>query len=173
MPTQVSSDNKKSVISEFKKAIRALGIYHGYAKGDIFISKGHAYIGEVAARLSGGFMSGFTYPYATGIDLMNLALDIATDCFKENLTPMWEKCSIERSIICHQSGIITKIKGIEKIKQEISVKDVFLHYSLGQIVSPPKNNVEKGGSIILVGETYQQVKASADRVMKEIEIIFQ
>ena len=170
MPSQVLADTKSKIVAGFKQAIYALGIRHGYAKGDIFFNKGQVYIGEVAARLSGGFMSGFTYAYSTGLDLMDLALDIAMDCFAENPKPRWEKGSIEKAIICHQPGKIAEIKGIDQVKKEPGVKDVFVHYHPGQVISPPKNNVEKGGHVIVVGETYEKARSLSDWALGKIKV---
>ncbi len=57
-----------------KQGIRALGITIGCAKGDIKITPKGAMMGELAARLSGGFMSAYTYPYATGVNLIRASI---------------------------------------------------------------------------------------------------
>jgi len=60
-----------------EEGIKALGINMGCAKGDIKITSDGPKIGELAARLSGGFMSAYTYPLSTGVDLMRAAIEIA------------------------------------------------------------------------------------------------
>ena len=45
---------------EFEKGVKALGLSWGAAKGDVKYSRGRAVIGEIASRLSGGYMSGWT-----------------------------------------------------------------------------------------------------------------
>ncbi|MFN4245373.1 MAG: acetyl-CoA carboxylase biotin carboxylase subunit family protein, partial [Brevinematia bacterium] len=58
MPTNLPRGIVDIALEEFKRAIIAVGIVNGAAKGDIKISlDGTPYIGEIASRLSGGFMS--------------------------------------------------------------------------------------------------------------------
>ena len=170
MPSQSSMQVKDKIINEFKKAIKSLGIQHGYAKGDIFFDGDKAYVGEVASRLSGGFMSGFTYPYSTGINLTSLAIDIATNSFKQNPKPLWKKCSIERGIIASGTGIIKSIKGTSKVRRREGVKDVFIKYVIGQHISSPKNNVEKGGNIIVEGNTHREADALSKWALDKIKV---
>ena len=59
------------------KAMRALGIHTGAAKGDLKISPEGIKVGELAARLSGGFMSSHTYPLYSGVNLLKAAVEIA------------------------------------------------------------------------------------------------
>lgn len=74
MPACIDEEKRTALIEAFAQGIAALGLTHGAAKADIkWTSKGPM-IGEIAARLSGGYMSGWTYPYASGLDLTEAAL---------------------------------------------------------------------------------------------------
>jgi len=77
MPSALSDDVLRQAREVMKKGIRALGITIGAAKGDIKITKNGPMIGELAARLSGGFMSAYTYPLSTGVNLMRAVIEIA------------------------------------------------------------------------------------------------
>jgi len=70
LPSNLTEDKKRDAIKVFKQGIKALGITLGAAKGDIKLTSKGPMIGEIAARLSGGFMSAYTYPYATGVRLL-------------------------------------------------------------------------------------------------------
>ena len=58
MPSILPDKVLENAVDVFKQAIRAIGINIGAAKGDVKITKDGAKIVEIAARLSGGFMSG-------------------------------------------------------------------------------------------------------------------
>ena len=77
LPSAASDRVKHELVSTFALGVRALGLRHGVAKADIKYTKRGAMIGEIAARLSGGYMSGWTYPYASGVALTTLALRVA------------------------------------------------------------------------------------------------
>ncbi len=64
IPSQCSLEMQKDALNILEKAALSLGIINGVCKGDIIFHHKKAYIGECAARLSGGYMSGWTIPYA-------------------------------------------------------------------------------------------------------------
>jgi biotin carboxylase len=91
MPTGFPPEDQESMLETFKAAVRALGIAgkgrRGAAKGDIKLSPAGPMIGEVAARLSGGYMSGWTYPYSSGVEPIRGAIEAALGRRPENLAP--------------------------------------------------------------------------------------
>lgn len=71
--------NKWQIIETFVKGVKALGLSCGAAKGDMKWVEGRgAMVGEIAGRLSGGYMSGWTFPLASHFPLTREALKIAT-----------------------------------------------------------------------------------------------
>ncbi|MBQ2529991.1 MAG: ATP-grasp domain-containing protein, partial [Treponema sp.] len=77
MPTSIDEDRRRELILTFVRGIQALGLTCGVAKADIKYTENGPMIGEIAARLSGGYMSGWTYPYASGLNLTREAMLIA------------------------------------------------------------------------------------------------
>ena len=67
MPSQCSAKMKGELVETFKKGIKALGLTNGVAKADIKYTEKGPMIGEIAGRLSGGYMSGWTFPYSSGV----------------------------------------------------------------------------------------------------------
>ena len=106
MPSALPKKVLDRAVRVMKQGIRALGIDIGAAKGDIKLTPEGPEIGELAARLSGGYMSGFTYPLATGVDLMSAAIRSPWANIPGDLTPRWNRVSAERAII-PRAGRIT------------------------------------------------------------------
>ena len=77
LPSKVDLKIKNELIATFALGIKALGLTCGVAKADIKYTKNGPMIGEIAARLSGGYMSGWTFPYASGMNLTEEAMKIA------------------------------------------------------------------------------------------------
>ena len=113
MPSMLPANQLKDAVRVFKEGIRALGIDIGAAKGDIKITKSGAKVVEIAARLSGGFMSAYTYPYSSGVNLIHNAIDICLGLAPHNLVPTKNCVSIEKAII-PETGIVKKIIGIDR-----------------------------------------------------------
>ncbi|TFG65038.1 MAG: ATP-grasp domain-containing protein, partial [Spirochaetales bacterium] len=74
IPSVLDDKTRDRIVEVFTAAALALGIDNGAAKGDVKLSPEGPVIGEIAARLSGGYMSGWTYPYASGVPLTEAAL---------------------------------------------------------------------------------------------------
>ena len=105
-------------------------------------------IGEIAGRLSGGYMSGWTYPYASGVNLTMEAMKIALGLGKT--LPSEIECnavSHERAFISIP-GVVSVIYGEDKAVASPFVKNVFFRVKEGSRVDFPRNNVEKCGNVI-------------------------
>ncbi|WP_029410263.1 ATP-grasp domain-containing protein [Treponema pedis] len=92
IPSAHSEEETEELIRVFKLGIKALNLTHGAAKGDIFLrkkdkktGKRYACVGEIAARLSGGYMSGWTVPYSSTFNVTRAAIRLALGEFPEEL----------------------------------------------------------------------------------------
>ncbi len=169
MPSALPESNLKDAIDVMKQGIKALGITIGAAKGDIKVTKKGAMIGELAARLSGGFMSAYTYPLSSGVDLMKAVIEVALGQEPGNLEPVFNRVSIERAIIC-KPGTVKKISGLEEALKVPGIEAIFLNIKEGDIVVMPTSNVEKSGNIIAVGDTLAEAEASIAKCKELLKI---
>lgn len=180
MPAILEEDKYNQLVSVFALGAKSLGLTTGAAKADIKWTKNGPMIGEIAGRLSGGYMSGWTYPYASDINLTKQGILIA--CGKEpeqliknrisvKFQPS-EKCKNAEKpyelfqIPCKRTSaerawmsIPGTVEYIENI-QEFTDKAVFdtlprATVSLGSKVDFPRNNIEKCGNIISVSHNHQ------------------
>lgn len=175
IPSIKSKEECDELIRVFFLGIKALGLTNGAAKGDIFLRKADpqkngkrtACVGEIAARLSGGYMSGWTVPYSSGFDVTKAAVKIALGEPVDEL-PNSEaaRFSAERAWIS-VPGIIKKIYGLEEARSTKNIKDVLPRLFEKDETVFPKNNVEKCGNVLSSAESYDRaVKASMEAVQK-------
>ncbi|MGI5079968.1 ATP-grasp domain-containing protein [Treponema denticola] len=183
IPSIKGKEECDELIRVFFLGIKALGLTNGAAKGDIFLRKADsqkngkrtACVGEIAARLSGGYMSGWTVPYSSGFDVTKAAVKIALGEPVDEL-PNSEaarfsaeraaRFSAERAWIS-VPGIIKKIYGLEEARSTKNVKDVLPRLFEKDEAVFPKNNVEKCGNVLSSAENYDEaVKASMEAVQK-------
>ncbi len=171
MPSNLPEAKQRAAVNVMKKGIKALGITIGAAKGDMKLTSKGPMIGEIAARLSGGFMSGYTYPFSTGVNLISAAIKIALGQVPtlSELKPKMKMVAVEKAII-PQTGSIISIFGIEKVKKIKGIKELFLRVKKGDILRTPTSNVEKAGNIIGVGKTRKEALSIADSAIKTIKI---
>ena len=187
MPTQIDWKQRREIIETFAKGVKALGLTEGAAKGDIKYTEKGAMIGEIAARLSGGYMSGWTYPYAADVNLTEQALLIATgkepnellqkrvrlevneDCPFEIYDLPCAKASVERAWISIP-GVIKEVIGLDDVKKIEGIKDVLPRNKVCDKVDFPRNNVQKCGNVISVAHTFEEAQKIAHNAIRGITL---
>jgi len=191
MPSKCEKKIKDELIATFALGIKALGLTCGVAKADIKYTKNGPMIGEIAARLSGGYMSGWTFPYSSECFLTKEALKIACGLepdfllknrMKLNYNPhesvkdfeqpfeLFEikskHVSAERAWVSIP-GKIKKITGYELAQNVKYVKNLFPRVKEGDKVNFPRNNVEKCGNIISLADDFDgALKACYEAINK-------
>ena len=186
MPTVIETEKQQAMLNTFRSGIRALGIAGadniGAAKGDIKLTAKGPMIGEIAARLSGGYMSGWTYPYSSGALPIKGAILAAMGRKPEGLIPTKEWTCAERAFISIP-GTVKSISGIEQARGLPNVKDLFLRITEpqpspqgegspleGSKVSFPENNVTKCGNIIAAAPQRAAAIEAAEAAARSILI---
>jgi biotin carboxylase len=148
----------------FRRGVEALGITDGAAKGDIFSTPHGAVVGEIAARLSGGYMSGWTCPYARGVDITEEAMNIAMGIAPAPLEAKRSWTSAERAFISIP-GAAEEITGIETALDIPGVQDIFTRIEPGSPLKFPENNVEKCGNIISALPGHEAAVKAAEKAV--------
>ncbi len=149
-PCDVDETARRQMFDLLLAAADALGVKSGAVKGDIFYGPDGPLIGEVAARLSGGFMSGWTFPMSSGVNPAIGAIQIALgqeliqDFDPGYFTSVTELPVNERGLIS-VPGTVSRIVMPENLPEEVLF---FPSVSPGSRVNFPRNNVEKCGNLI-------------------------
>ncbi|MBR4374704.1 MAG: ATP-grasp domain-containing protein [Treponema sp.] len=194
LPTKVDSKIKNELIATFALGIKALGLTCGVAKADIKYTKNGPMIGEIAARLSGGYMSGWTFPYSSGMNLTEEAMKIAVgkepdyvianrralpwaphDSVKGAEQP-FEIYEMKSNLVSAERawisipGKVKEIYGYDDVKMIYGVRDVLPRAKVGDKVDFPRNNVEKCGNIIAVALSHDSAYRAAEDAVSSITL---
>ena len=173
MPASLDAGSADILLEAFKDGVCALGLVgrdsFGAAKGDLKLTSRGPRIGEIAARLSGGYMSGWTYPYASGVEVTRGAILAALGQVPQNLRPIRSWTSAERAFISIP-GAVRSIHGVEEAGALPQVKDVFLRVQPGGRVTFPENNVAKCGNVITAAAVRETAVNAADSAVRTIRI---
>ena len=184
MPSAADEKKRRELILTFVRGIKALGLTAGVAKADIKYTAEGPMIGEIAARLSGGYMSGWTYPYASGMNLTKQALMISLGLEPEELLKKRVKLDIEGApcgiyeVPCSctsaerawisMPGTIKEIYGFEKCALHPFIKNCMSRTKKGDRVDFPRNNVEKCGNVISLSEDYALAVSNAEDAVSDV-----
>ena len=171
MPTVIEEGKQAAMLETFRRGIRALGLAGekniGAAKGDIKLTSQGPMIGEIAARLSGGYMSGWTYPYSSGAYPIKAAILAAMGREPEGLVPTKNWTCAERAFISIP-GTVKQVTCVNNAQNMPFVKDVFSRIAEGVKVSFPENNVTKCGNIIACAPRKEDAVAAAETAAESI-----
>jgi biotin carboxylase len=169
IPSALDPGAMEKLLEVFKAGIRALGINLGAAKGDLKLTPRGPMIGEIAARLSGGYMSGWTYPYSSGVEPAAGAIMVCMGKKPEDLSPRKFWTSAERAFISIP-GRINSIYGIKKARDIPRIKDIFFQAEPGSRVRFPENNVSKCGNVISAAPNREEAVQAAENAARSILI---
>lgn len=152
MPSALPREMIEDACDVMRRGIKALGLEIGAAKGDIKVTSKGAMVGEIASRLSGGFMSSHTYPLSTGVSSIKAAIEIALGSKPTDIEPRFQKVAAERAVFC-DPGQVRRIAGLDAAKAAEGVADVVVNVRPGDYVHPPTCNLDKPMNVITVAET--------------------
>ncbi|MCK9168907.1 MAG: ATP-grasp domain-containing protein [Treponema sp.] len=194
MPTGVEPLKRSELIAVFALGVKALGLTCGAAKADIKYTGKGPMIGEIAARLSGGYMSGWTYPYASGCNLTEQALLIACGQKPVYLEQHRIPVKFEPPVSCRGQqapfelyevlsaetsaerawisipGVVSDVIGIDHAASVAGVKNVFPRSQRGTHVDFPRNNVQKCGNVIALAGERGDAVAAAEKAVSSIVV---
>ncbi|MGP1458502.1 MAG: ATP-grasp domain-containing protein [Treponema sp.] len=193
MPCAIDETKRRELIAAFALGVKALGLTHGAAKADIKYSAHGPVIGEIAARLSGGYMSGWTFPYASDLNLTAQGILIAAGMQPAELesrrvpvdfTPPSSCAHAEKPFDLYEvpctdfsaerawisiPGTIARIEGLEEAAAVPFVENVFPRpVKAGDAVDFPRNNVEKCGNVITRAPAREQAVLAAETAVSKI-----
>ena len=112
LPSNLPESIQQEVFGVMEKGIKALGITLGASKGDIKITPDGPKIGEMTARMSGGFHCQYTDPLATGMNSIKAAVHLAIGepVDMNDLTPKWRRTAVESGRYLQSQGSFVRYR---------------------------------------------------------------
>ena len=171
IPTVLDDAQKKLVEREFEKAARALGIDWGPAKGDmIFGTDGRAYVIEVAARLSGGNFCYDKVPWSTGVDIVDILVDMAVgnEVDPARFAPTRNLATSQRYFF-PAAGTIRQIDGLAAARALPHIRKVDVWAGPGEKIAAAQNHPSRVGYVISCAPTRQEAVAAAEEAVARVQ----
>jgi biotin carboxylase len=171
IPTLLDDADRVLVEVEFEKAARALGIDWGPAKGDmIFGDDGRAYVIEIAARLSGGNFCYDKVPWSTGVDIVDILVDMAVGnpIDPARFTPTRSLATSQRYFFPHP-GTIREIEGVTAAQGLPHIRKVDVWARTGETVAAAENHPSRVGYVISCAPTREEAVAAAQAAVARVQ----
>ncbi|PIR83400.1 hypothetical protein COU19_00365 [Candidatus Kaiserbacteria bacterium CG10_big_fil_rev_8_21_14_0_10_56_12] len=173
IPTVLPDDKKRLVEEHFEKAVRALGIDWGPAKCDLILgTDGKVYIIEIAARLSGGNFCYDKVPWSTGVDIVDILIDMAVgnDVDPQRFVPTKHMATSQRYFF-PPPGTVTDILGVDEALKLPHIKKIDIWVKKGDIVPPAINHPSRIGYVIALTDTLDEAVSAAEKAVNTIRFV--
>jgi biotin carboxylase len=167
-PINLSKKKLKNISDLVIRAGRSLGIKKGIVKGDVVFHKNKPYVIEIATRLSGGWMSSHQIPYATGVDILKLAIQLSLGKkINLNLIKIQKKKSVAIRYLFPKENSNFKIK--KKIKPNKYIKKFMIYLKKNEIVQKFSDHTKRAGFVIASAHSKKKAVIEATKFIKIIQ----
>jgi len=170
-PTALDPATARAVRQTAVDAARALGIVNWTAKGDIVVGPDGPVVIEMAARLSGGWMSSDQIPLATEVDFLGAAIELALGHTpsREALKPK-ESTGVAIRYAFPEPGVVRSVGEVSALAALPYVHRIGVFVSVGDRVEAPTDHTKRAGFAITSGATAAEAVTRADDVIARLGI---
>lgn len=172
-PTCLSEKNVVGIIRLVERAIEALGIDFGAAKGDIILHEGKPFILEMASRTSGGWFSSGSIPIGTGVNALVplLQMSMGENPNLDLLQPSRNVGCAQRYWIPKEGGVLKSVTGLDRAAQMDGVKMFNSFFpDLGSRINRATNHAERFAQVICTAPTRDQAIQYAEAAIASIRV---
>ncbi len=186
IPACLSPHIQSKALKVLLNAAVALGIKKGAIKGDLIVVGKDVYIAELAARPSGGYMSGWTSMYGEGNSPLVSFLSSGTRQVLDDTVPSFERayknshkasntpisgtsCCAERAIMS-VPGVVTSVGYAKNETIPSWCKHIFFGVTPGEAIQFPVNNVGKVGNIIISAPQHSSLPSRILLILSKLDV---
>ena len=169
-PSILNDKQRRQVSNLAEQAAAAMGISSGIAKGDMVLTPDGPKVIEMAARLSGGWMSSDQIPAATGVDIVGAAIKLALG---EPLTLDDYQATQYRGVAIRYffppQGRLHSIHNAEEAAAQEGVYRLGFFASPGDQLAEVTNHTQRAGYVITLGDNCAEAVAKAQQVVDSVQ----
>ena len=168
-PSALPLPAQRQISNVAMDAGRAMGIVSGNVKGDMVWTDRGPYVIEIAARLSGGWMSTDQIPLGTDVDLIGCSIRLALGekVPAEDIRPRWHR-GVAIRYFFPSPGRVTAIEGAEAFARVPWVHRLGFFVEPGELVQPITDHTKRAGFVITTGATREEAVDRAQSVVVEV-----
>lgn len=168
IPAPIHPTLREQIANEVDMALQAIGIQMGIFHVEVFVSNNQVIIGEVHARPGGDFIE-LLVESALSIEYYGLAFDqqLGLPLHLENIN---SKRFAAIQFLLPSPGIVTKIDGLNKLRNHPNVKRIDISLEEGSVIPEVTSSFTRSGSFIVEAESYCEVRELTEELLSCIKI---
>ena len=171
LPTRLPLDIQDQARDVVTQAAVALGLDIGVVKGDLVIHEGQAYVIELAARLSGGYLCSHHIPLSTGVDFVGAAIRQAVGEPVDPVELHPQKASgVAQRYFFPPPGLVTRVEGESEVAGREEVAMLELRVGPDDRIEPIQNHPGRAGLVIACGRNREDAIKAAESAIRGVLI---
>ena len=170
IPTQLPDDQRRIVEDAVVKAIAAVGADWVPAHVELKLTQRGPVLMEIGSRLGGGHITTELVPRATGIDMVEGAINLALGRVPD-LRPRHPAKGAAVRFLWPSPGRVRTIEGLEEAKHMPGVVSVELTLRPGDIMKEITIGPHRVGQVIAEGPTVQEAIARAEAARDAVRVV--
>lgn len=170
-PAQLSESQFSNLECAVNTIIDEIGLVNGTCHLEFRYSKGDWKLIEINPRISGGAMNRIIY-HGTGVNLVKetLKLYLGEEPIIENNK---NECVYTRYLTVDSKGILMKVTGKNRAKNQDGVKEVYIKPRKGSILTPPLSMGDRYAYVLTTASCHEEAKQLAIKALREIKFILE
>lgn len=172
IPALLDEDQSKKINALIESGAAALGVSDGIIKGDLILKDdGKPIIVELALRLSGGWFATHQIPAATGVNLVDVAIDAAMGekIDTGRLLPKFNKSTAIRYWF-PISGTISSIDGEEHLKKLDGLIKYGFFRNVGDFQPEVKMHPDRFGYVMVAASTREMALYNVNKGLQMLSV---
>ena len=156
IPARITEEQRHGIDRLIEAGSAALGVSEGIVKGDLILTPdGEPVIVELALRLSGGWFATHQIPAATGVSLVEVAIDhaLGLQVAPDRLRPTRNRSTATRYWF-PEAGTIQSIDGEEELKKLEGLIDYGFFRNVGDVQPEVKMHPDRFGYLMVQAESW-------------------
>ncbi|MGA2266274.1 MAG: ATP-grasp domain-containing protein [Phycisphaerae bacterium] len=170
IPTMLTGHRRRLVEETALQAIRAVGVDWAPCHVELKLTRRGPILMEIGARLGGGYITTELVPRATGIDMVEGAINLALGR-QPDLRPRHPKRGSAIRFLWPSPGRVQAIEGLEETRRMPGVRIVELTLKVGDEVKEITSGPARVGHVITEGKDAKEAIARAEAARDAVKII--
>ncbi|MBU9723433.1 MULTISPECIES: ATP-grasp domain-containing protein [Bacillaceae] len=171
VPTSTQLDKVEEMVEVSVQAMRAIGIDNGPSHVEIKLTLSGPKIIEVNGRPGGDQIASQLLFNTYGFDIFEETVNFYLKLPINEHYPAKKATSIAY-LTSRNNGEVSKIRGIENIKQDPSVIKFEINVQPGDLVKIPESSDDRLGYVITTGENAVEAKRKAMNLINTIQLVY-
>lgn len=152
------------------KLVNSMGLNFGLTHAEYICKEGVFYLVEIAARGGGAHISSHIVPIMSGIDNMQLLIEMSLGHRTEKVLPEFGNQLVALEFLDFRPGVVKSILGFRQASRLPGVIELGLTIQKGSRISPAIDDSSRHGHVIVMAESRSELDARLTAVKNSVTI---